>query len=565
MQRSGPVQGMSGSPIYLWEEGEDGTVGEGGRLIGAFAFGFSDVNVCLVGVQPIEYMREVGQRAVDRPKVDDEARRRSIPGSTGRVLAALRQSADAAGVPAAQRMTLEAVSRLVSGWPSEYARPGGVSTAAGPGRAGQVLAMKLPLTVGDPETAGLLGPLLAPAGIEVMAGDLTAVAGKPPSNVDPDRVKLEPGSVLSIPLAYGDLDLNAAGTVTDVLPDGTVLGFGHAMNAVGASRLPMANGYTHFVVSRDSISFKRGSSLDIVGSIVRDEAAAVAGLGRTDFFAAPVNVTIAMAGQPERNYAYRVVDDPQMTPAVLAAVINGSLTAVQGPPMLHTIHLTGTIRFTGGREVQFDRAMPMGGMQGLVFETLPAVNALMQNPYDPLRVESADLRVAVEPTVEMSSLLAASLSRPIVQPGDDLTIHVTLQPFDGPTRTMALPFTVPGDMPEGEHQLVVGDYSSYTLRRLTSQPRFALIKSVDQLAAALQEIASVPEHHVFVGLQRPEPGLAVGRRAMEELPGSRLTVLGSSASSTLVPYPRFVEASYPTPQVVQGELGLTLRVQRDAP
>ncbi|MEM1027604.1 MAG: hypothetical protein AAGJ38_05940, partial [Planctomycetota bacterium] len=63
MMQSGPVQGMSGSPMYLWDEGEEGTLGEGGRLIGAFAFGYAGVNVCLVGVQPIEYMREVGDRA----------------------------------------------------------------------------------------------------------------------------------------------------------------------------------------------------------------------------------------------------------------------------------------------------------------------------------------------------------------------------------------------------------------------------------------------------------------------------------------------------------------------
>ena len=78
---SGPVQGMSGSPMYLWEEGQAGVVGLGGRLIGAFAFGYTDVNVCLVGVQPIEYMRDVGRRTQSEDLDDRSAR--GGPGSGG--------------------------------------------------------------------------------------------------------------------------------------------------------------------------------------------------------------------------------------------------------------------------------------------------------------------------------------------------------------------------------------------------------------------------------------------------------------------------------------------------
>ncbi len=69
MVESGPVQGMSGSPIYLWPKGEEHQLGEGGKLIGAFAFGFSYPKQCIVGVQPIEYMQEVGQHALQQEKL----------------------------------------------------------------------------------------------------------------------------------------------------------------------------------------------------------------------------------------------------------------------------------------------------------------------------------------------------------------------------------------------------------------------------------------------------------------------------------------------------------------
>ncbi|WP_428390115.1 SpoIVB peptidase S55 domain-containing protein [Mucisphaera sp.] len=65
MLESGPVQGMSGSPVYLWKDAEpddpEAPLG-GGRLIGAFAYGFAFAKGCLIGVQPIEQMVGVGER-----------------------------------------------------------------------------------------------------------------------------------------------------------------------------------------------------------------------------------------------------------------------------------------------------------------------------------------------------------------------------------------------------------------------------------------------------------------------------------------------------------------------
>lgn len=578
MQRSGPVQGMSGSPIYLWDEGEVGTIGEGGRLIGAFAFGYSDVNVCLVGVQPIEYMREVGDRA-NAEDLDQTRVTRVPPGTLGRSLSALQTSAEALGTPRVNRFGLDAVQRLVDralpGKARDFSRrenavpmlsgselPGALP---GAGDAARVMPMRLPLSVGSAEVARLLGPLLEPAGIAVMGGQFTAVAGKPPSNVDPSRVRLEPGSVLSIPLAFGDLDLNAAGTVTDVLPDGTVLAFGHAMNAVGSSRMPMATGYTHFVVSRDSISFKQASSLDIVGSIVRDEASAVAGVGGDAFIASPVSIHVEMPGQPARDYNYQVIDDFQLTPAILAAVANGSLNAVQAPPVLHTVTATGELRFTGGRTFRLNSVSANGGISGLIFDMLPPAIALMQNPFDPLKLESADLSIVVDDGSNLASMVSATLDKRVAQPGDTLNVTLHLQPFDQPAFSKTMPFTLPTDLAEGEYQLLVSDAGSYEYRMTAARPEFADLDDVDELMEALQMLGDIDRKAVYVGLPLLTPGVAVGGRAMDHLPSSRALVLGSTASSTTMPYPRFVEQSYPVDHVISGEMTLPLRIVVEAP
>ena len=581
MQRSGPVQGMSGSPIYLWDDDSaqtdavPRTPGEGGRLIGAFAFGYADVNVCLVGVQPIEYMREVGERAISEPLDQPLARRfdRRLGQQQARQLNSLALQAT---VHPAQRQQVAAVGQLVyprlTGPPGpDTASPsvGPVVSSPLPSSAGiepaRISAMKLPLTVGDAETARLLSPLLAPSGIQVMAGDLTNVAGQPPSNVDPGRVKLEPGSVLSIPLAYGDVDFNAAGTVTDVLPDGTVLGFGHAMDAIGSSRLPMANGYTHFVVSRSSISFKRGSSLDIVGSIVRDEASAVAGVPDTAFFAAPVSVEVNLPRQPARQYQYQVVDDPQITPAILAAVTNASLTAVQGPPVFHTIHLRAKLTFSGGQTLQYDRVIPGSGMNGLIFELLPGVNALMQNPFDPLRLDAAEVTLDVVDGIDQAELVAATLDRPLARPGETLHVTLRLEPYDEPEQTLTLPFTLPTQLPDGEYQMMIGDYGSHINRLVSSDPTFQDVVDIQQLADALQKINDAREKAIYLAMIRPQPGVTVGRQAFDHLPSSRASLLTSTPTSMMALRPIFVEQVHPADHVVVGDVSVGFTVQQDQP
>ena len=86
MQRSGPVQGMSGSPIYLWGDDEPHELGKGGRLIGAFAWGYSASKVCYVGVEPIGQMHAMASRARAAKTTEYRSTAQSAPGFLTRLI-----------------------------------------------------------------------------------------------------------------------------------------------------------------------------------------------------------------------------------------------------------------------------------------------------------------------------------------------------------------------------------------------------------------------------------------------------------------------------------------------
>lgn len=586
MTRSGPVQGMSGSPIYLWDDsdqdGKVGVDGEGGRLIGAFAFGYTDVNVCLVGVQPIAYMREVGDNAVATENARIESgtasRDRGVgPHTLSRSLARMARQAQDAGVPPRETTVLRALQQVLGDGPEAASSPGH-SNASWSTQDAAPRALGLPVSVGSAEAARWLAPVLAPAGLAVRAGGAGAshlggprIAGTPPSNVDAPQVVLEPGSVLSIPLAWGDLDLNASGTVTEVRPDGTVLAFGHAMNAVGATRLPIATGYTHFVVSRSSISFKQSSSLELVGTLMRDEQAAVAGrplhgagtpeAAATAFGAAPVTVHVELPGQPARDYNYMIVDDPTITAGMLAAVVVESVNAVQEFPRQHTVRLSGTMTYTGGRTLKVAADLPTGGARGISYTLLPGVSAMMQNQFEPLKLESADIKVVVDKGIDRLLIKSATLDRGTAYPGETVSVAVQLAPYQQPLVTHRIDLPLPDDLPEGEYEVLITDVDGFVSRMMASSPNLVQVRDIDELYTTVATLATVDGNTLYAAIARPTPGVAVGSQPLPALPGSRAAVLGAAPTTRVSLYPRFIEAAAALDHPVIGSLKVPLVVQ----
>ena len=123
-------------------------------------------------------------------------------------------------------------------------------------------------------------------------GDLGGAA-----DIKPGEIKLEPGSSIAIPLLTGDLDLSAIGTVTEVY-NGHVYAFGHAMEAEGPSRLPIATGYIYTIMPTLQQSFKMGSSFQPAGALVTDEQTGIVGLLGLKPNYVPLNISVTSRQWP---------------------------------------------------------------------------------------------------------------------------------------------------------------------------------------------------------------------------------------------------------------------------
>ncbi len=570
MQKSGPVQGMSGSPIYLWDQGETQEPGKGGKMIGAFAFGFAWTKDCYAGVQPIELMRETGAKIDNMKSPDDKSGgktgARSDAGRSrviGASLIDLMNHAEKEGLDERAIWRTQTFAKLVGvkrndtaggeAWPQ-------LGTTQLAGVEGQVSRLMLPMSVSSASMAKALAPLLEPMGISPMQAPAGTMAGLPPPGVDAKAIKLEPGSVLSIPLAFGDMDLSASGTVTDVLPDGRVLGFGHPMFGMGDSAMPMATGYVHFVVPRMSTAFKLGGSGVIHGTILQDDAAAVAGAPKIAFKTAPVVVHVNF-GKSKKTYKYSVVHHDRMTPSLVAAVVIQSLTADQNLPTENTLRLKGVATFEGDRKVDLNACMAPGLDQRLMFELVPIFATMAQNQHGAVGLTALELTLDVTEKIEQMAVMGVRVDKPIVEPGETIKATVMLQPYGQERVTQRVEIKVPESLANGKYVLTIGDARMLNRMLMMNRPHLMQTASVDDVYDMVKMITAIRQDTLYTVLQLPPTGIAVGRQELPRLPGSKRALIASAQDTITTHFADWVQVDTPMKAAIGGDVMMEIEVK----
>lgn len=578
MQHTGPVSGMSGSPVYLWNDAtpeEQRQAGQGGLLIGAFAFGYNLSKDCYVGIQPIEYMRATGRRTQDvAADADEHTPVRGAGEVIARQLRNLLAAAQAAGeeIPAqalaiARLRDPDSLSEIV---PPNVAPAPSVSNEGGLQPAAMLRPLALPMAIPGPagdERSRWLTALLEPLGLAPLSGGGSATglnqaaAIGAPSNVALDAIRIEPGSVLSVPLGWGDMELAAAGTVTDVLPDGTVLGFGHAFQGVGPAAMPMATGFVHFIQPSINTSFKLSGSGRIAGALTRDEPSAVAGRAAAAFETAPMTVTVALPDREVRTYNYTVVRDRTYMPTIVTVLAMLSTEAEQKLPPDHTLRITGRIDLPGDRALTIASTTARGGTFQVIMNLFPALGTLASNDFEPLLPRAVELRIEVVERVQSLQLIRAAATPRIVAPGEQVTLTVRMQPYREAAYDRTLRVRIPEHMPDGDYELAVSGPGGYLGRLMATRPHLAASGNLDELLQSLQVMTRIPQQAMFVTLVGNVQGVAVGRQELPALPSSRAALIAAPSHTLAAPYAVMHTLVVPSDGLPVGNLRFNLTVR----
>lgn len=418
------VAGMSGSPIYL-----------GGKMAGAYAYGWSFGVEPVAGVTPIEAMLS----DLDRP----------LP----KVLRGIPLASLGGGSTLKRRKAGFMVASGDENRPydlREHARELARTAALESGVRSDLRPIQTPLLLGGATTSVVeeARSLLGPLGLEPLA--MGGAAPPQPGATEP----FVDGGAIGVQLVSGDMSALGLGTVTRV-EGNRLVAFGHPMMEIGVTALPAAQARVLWFMASVQRSFKVGEAIGPRGTLVNDRQASI--VVDQDALARTIPLSLRIRGEPgapHPDWNFTLAHDAFITPAFLGMALGSGIQTTAAEKRDVTFVMRSKLKLAGHPEVTIEdlRAAPSGvpeAGQLMQSNLVIAVGTLFNNPWEDVVVESVKVDVELTFAREVSVLRGVDVLTPEVERGGSARLRLWIEPHVGPRRSEIITVPLPESF-EGE-------------------------------------------------------------------------------------------------------------------
>ncbi len=546
LERTGVIQGMSGSPVYL-KDPEDGK----DKIIGAVAFGwpFPCPGPAICGVQPIEEMMVINPAQTAKPifaKSDPDFAR-----------SALKLLTSSSGY----QRPLKDIDRFALACGLAEPSNKNESEAAGDSSRSGLYPLATPIGISgvSSRTFNQLSALLSPLNLSLVRTG----AGSPGAagTSDPDPGKMETAGVLAVPLAMGDMNLAAIGTVT-YAANGELWGFGHSFFAQGPMELPLAPGIIHSIIPNQISSFKLGSPFKPIGTLFADQTTGVAGKIGPVPHLVPLTVNVDFEGQA-RTFHYQLALHERLASVITMICLNESVLSRKSLPEFHTVRYRGSVTFDHFGKVDISNITSDSELGPMLADVVEPINLMMNNDYQRVKFTKIEMNVDVRPQSEKATILQAKLDKPFYRPGEQARIEMRFTRVRGPEFTHSILFTVPDDLADGEYDASVGGMEAGIMSDRRSNPYLYKPNGIKDIFEMIKRIESFRSDKFYVSLNTKEEGLGIRRYGLKELPGSKIQQLQEADPALTDKFSSDRTILIPSKFVVGGQEQLKLVISRN--
>jgi len=550
----GVAAGMSGSPVYI-----------DGKLVGALSLKFGIfTKEALGGVTPIEHMLEAdasdAAAATPHERAGTDSTSGAVSADSG-WQAGVPASADAwnpapwtAGAPSYPEAAISVATP-----PAHYPVADGILQQAGVPTGAYLSPIETPLLFSGflKEAVDRFAPQFTSYGMTAVEGGTTAAR--------PDDANLEPGQMVGIVLASGDLSIEAGCSVTAVV-NGHVFVCGHPVFNFGRMTLPMSRGRVLTTMVSSFSSTKIMNSGGVIGTIDYDRVSAVTGRLGAPPPMVPVSLDVVTPART-KSLHFQVAVIPKLTPLLVAIATYNGLVANPVYSDNTTLHLTGQVDLEGHSPVELDNmfapndfGVPDGLFVALMVQSL--FSRVFTNPYEMPQVTGVHLRVESNPERRQAFIENAWCDRSEAAPGEQVRVKVLLRPYRGTPFLEEIPVTIPMAA-RGMLRVEVSDAD--TLNRMSNSLAFspyARLAGLEQLIRVLNRERR--NNRLYVSLLQPAPTLLVEDKELPNTPLTEIEVLGPGRTlggPTLLRESLAGEWSVGLNQVISGQHSLQIKVK----
>jgi hypothetical protein len=529
LAKTGVISGMSGSPVYI-----------DGKLVGAVSRAFPLSTEAIAGITPIEDMLAV------------------VPSSSA---------------PTAQRLPQETVritnvsegspdlGRIIPNEGNDVSIP---SPSREPQESSSLPSLLLPLRFGGFSSAAVdqFAPQLRRLGLAPEEGGIISGGAQ---NVAPSPTDLEPGSMISLLLVRGDMNLNVDCTVT-FRQGNNLYACGHQVLAEGPAQFPFAPAHVIVTIPNLASSFKVDAPGAVMGTIQQDRFDAIYGqVGEKTPPMIPVHLHLDSRLYKKADYNFEMVRDPFLSPILLNLTVTSALTTTERSLGVSTLSLKARMRLADGQSVDLEDVVSNEvGAVNLVGNTVAApLSILMTSEFPDLKVEDIDLSIDSLDELRTATIEQVWSTKSEVRPGDHLEVTALLRLPQGATLTVKIPVVVPESVTEKMLSLVVGGGGSINAMELRFSALVGVPRDSQQLVRALNRMRR--NNHVYGLLMSPQRSFVMQGDEYPSPPPSLLQTFmsDSAAASSAVFSGTSVVGDFetkPTPYAIRGQKTLILKV-----
>jgi hypothetical protein len=371
----------------------------------------------------------------------------------------------------------------------------------------------------SPEIAGLLGTQFQSLGLAFNAlGGSDAGNGETTVFTGESVPQLQPGGVVAVALAVGDITIAGTGTVSHV--DGNrVLAFGHPMMSLGATELPMASAEVVTILPSQLNSIKVSNTGKIIGSFSQDRLSGIYGeIGRQPAMV-PVEINFP-ARLNRKSLHFSVVRHEQVLPIIAATGLAQAVSGSNESGFTRGFRVTTQVEFPGTAPVSVNQIYPgpQGFNQGLT-DFVANLSLWLFNPYE--RVFPAGIRFTVEDTPEIPQGIVEQLqlSRNEAGPGQRVDLSLGWRGYQRAQATESLGLDIPREWAGKDLEVIVT--TGPALDELTGHSRavpIAQLRSFQEYISALREFRD--SDGLYVAIVEKTRLLTDQRATTAEMPGS---------------------------------------------
>jgi hypothetical protein len=530
LDKTGIIAGMSGSPIYI-----------DGKLLGAVAYAWAFGKEPIAGVTPFSQMHGYVSAFEQRDLLEQ-----AKPTRVG-----LRNPVQAGG------QTFETVTV------SENFDEPVPATADGL----WMIPLKTPLSASGftAHSLSLMQKHCRAAGLVPMQGG-AAQAGVAEQE---KNTPLQPGSPLAVALITGDFDLSGIGTVTHI-EGSRVYGWGHPYFGSGACDYPLMTGYIHTIYPRQSVSFKMGSPLRMVGAITADVSTCIAGWLDRKPDMIPVRMTVSYG--PDENaktFNVQVVRQRSLLSALVYAALTNSVDMEGELPEELTAELETKIEVDGQAPVvmkdTYSGSSYSGGRapQALYHQVTALINLLNYNSYKPIRINHIECETRILPGRRTADIEAVELDSENYSPGETVKGTVFLWPYKGLRQRMPVALKLPNDLPEGSYTATVCDDLTNARYELRDNPSLSNPHSLEQVFASVRVQTAAKHTNLVLRVPVNAVGVVLDGKSLPDLPPSMVEILGNSRRTGAQTMAGALVSRQPTSWVLQGSESVRFTVTKN--